>query len=229
MLHAPPPNRRDHRIARKNKDRDPPGPMRTFPPCTVIGCGSSTGTAVTELDVLCRVGPGQWSGAGLLIPGPAKKSRVSGRHSLSVPPGGTASQRCSRSRTPRMAMAIVWSSTRASRSCSDGSFPPGGPVADPGRGFTPPVGHAVCDRLGPAVPGGEPLASSDTGCCPGDDPSPLLALRVASRRHVAGRRVIFGGHGIHDRARAPSTGTLTPGDKSPDPRRTLKPPIWASR
>jgi len=50
------------------------------------------------------------------------KSRASGQHSLSVPPGGTASQRCSRSRTPRMAMAIFWSSTRASRSRSDGSF-----------------------------------------------------------------------------------------------------------
>jgi hypothetical protein len=45
-----------------------------------------------------------------------------GQGSLSVPPSGTAAQRCSRSRTPRMARAIVSSSTRASRLSSDGSF-----------------------------------------------------------------------------------------------------------
>ena len=60
-------------------------------------------------------------------------------------------------------------------------------------GLAQPVGHAVCDRLGPAVPGGEPLARSGSACCPGDDPPPLAALRVASRHHVAGRRVISSG------------------------------------
>jgi hypothetical protein len=32
MLHATPPDRRAHRNAQKNKDHDPPGPMRTFLP-----------------------------------------------------------------------------------------------------------------------------------------------------------------------------------------------------
>ena len=45
-----------------------------------------------------------------------------GQTSLSLPPDGTASQRRSRSRTPRIAVAIVSSSTRVSRSCSDGSL-----------------------------------------------------------------------------------------------------------
>jgi hypothetical protein len=78
--------------------------------------------AAIELEVLCRAVPGHWPGAGLISSGSAKKLRASGQHSLSVPPDGTVSQRCSRSRTPRMAVAIVLSSTRASRSCSDGSF-----------------------------------------------------------------------------------------------------------
>ena len=53
---------------------------------------------------------------------PAKKSRASGQTSVSLPPVGTAGQRRSRSRTPRIAVAMVSSSTRVSRSCSDGSL-----------------------------------------------------------------------------------------------------------
>jgi Domain of unknown function (DUF4062) len=49
-----------------------------------------------------------WSWAGRGVPRPVKTWGLSGQHSLSVPPGGTASQRCSRSRTPRMAMLLVW-------------------------------------------------------------------------------------------------------------------------
>src|SRR5580704_17494034 len=102
-----------------------------------------------------------------------------------------------------MAVAIVWSSPRASRPCSDGSFCRAARPRTPGRGIwaiTPAVGHAVGDRLGPAVPGGarrcpgvpggEPRRGRDTGRCPADDPPPLLALRVAGGGRMVGRRVI---------------------------------------
>ena len=62
--------------------------------------------AVPEWDVLCRVGPGHWLGAGLPL-APEKNSRASGQNSLSVPSGGASTQRRSGSRTPRMAIPIV--------------------------------------------------------------------------------------------------------------------------
>ena len=68
---------------------------------------------------------------------------------------------------------------------------PGRPVPDAGRGvgaIAPPDGHAVGDRLGPAVPGGEPLAGWDAGCGAGDDPPLLVALGVAGRCRLAGCR-----------------------------------------
>jgi hypothetical protein len=70
-----------------------------------------------------RSEPGRpWPPVGRGFPaGLANESRGSGQDSLSVCPGGTSVQRSSRSRTPWMAMAIVWSSTPAGRSSRDGS------------------------------------------------------------------------------------------------------------
>lgn len=72
---------------------------------------------------------------------------------------------------------------------------PGRAVPDSGqrvRVVTPAVDDQVRDRLGPPVPEGEPLAGWDAGG-PGNDPALLLALGVAGRRRMAGRRVRPGG------------------------------------
>ena len=96
-------------------------PVEKYPPDRG---GSPTGAAVgrgaPERDVLRRAGAGHLSRGSPVAS--ARKSRAGGQDILSVPPSGTAAQRCSRSRTPRMARAIVSSSTRASRLSSDGSF-----------------------------------------------------------------------------------------------------------
>ena len=63
---------------------------------------------------------------------------------------------------------------------------PGRPVPDAGRGvgaIAPPDGHAVGDRLGPAVPGGEPLAGWDAGSAP-ETTRPCL-WRLGSRADAA--------------------------------------------
>jgi len=72
----------------------------------------------------------------------------------------------------------------------------GRPVPDAGRGVravAPPVGHAVGDRFGPAVPWCEPLAGWHAGRGAGGDAPLLVALGVAGSCRVAGGRVGPGG------------------------------------